>query len=334
MDKRPHWKQQDKSAAKLAHLKFLSRLDAQDIVVYTDGSACPNPGKIGLGVSYAIGSDTYTFEKPIGIGSNITAELCGINFALEKLMSINTGNSSRIFIFCDCQHAIDLVLGKITTNHSFDVVREAKENLEKLRSRIQVMIKWVPAHVGVEGNEKANTAAQSAAKKVNQKSPLAGQPAIPLATSKSLIMVALRERHQQRWLKTVRKYRGMEHLSRLRADTTEPVAFFVGSKQEQRILARLRLGTCELNASRSRRQAEIGDLCTCGKTETVHHFLLECPLYQRHRKELVQKVRSVYKGIINEETLLGGSALPIFLDSWQAIVPAVATYVRATKREI
>ena len=42
----------DKESAKAAHIKLVNKLNyAEDIVMYTDGSAAPNPGRIGLGVS-------------------------------------------------------------------------------------------------------------------------------------------------------------------------------------------------------------------------------------------------------------------------------------------
>ena len=40
-------------------------------------------------------------------------------------------------------------------------------------------IKWVPAHVGVPGNEAANTAAQQGANLVHTRAPVPGQPLLP-----------------------------------------------------------------------------------------------------------------------------------------------------------
>ena len=124
--------------------------------------------------------------------------------------------------------------------------------LQCLKAKIEVTISWVPAHVGVPGNEAANTAAQNAAYTVEAKSPILGQPLIPLSTSCAFIKSALKERLQQRWLTTVAEKVGLDHLSRLRAEVSAAVAFFVGTRRQQTILARLRFGTCNLNFSRSR----------------------------------------------------------------------------------
>ena len=56
----------------------------QDAVVYTDGSALPNPGKIGLGVAFVLGGEPRPEGQPIGIGSILTAELCALRYALER----------------------------------------------------------------------------------------------------------------------------------------------------------------------------------------------------------------------------------------------------------
>ena len=137
-------------------------------------------------------------------------------------------------------------------------------------------VKWVPAHVGVPGNESTNTAAQNAVRIVKEMSPRRGQPPIPLTTSRAVIRQAFREAYQRKWLSVVAAKTGMEHLSRLRVDTAVSPAFWVGSKQQQRILARLCFGTCELNASRSYRDRSVAEQCECGQAETVNHFLLKC----------------------------------------------------------
>jgi hypothetical protein len=70
------WPLKDKENAKAAHIKLANRLNTNtDIVVYTDGSACPNPGRIGIGVSARCGAKCTTYGQPIGIGSNITWRL-------------------------------------------------------------------------------------------------------------------------------------------------------------------------------------------------------------------------------------------------------------------
>jgi len=55
----------DKEAAKRSHRKLLRKLDpVSDGLIYTDGSAIPSPGRIGLGVAYIFNQQTFVFGKP------------------------------------------------------------------------------------------------------------------------------------------------------------------------------------------------------------------------------------------------------------------------------
>ena len=335
MNKRPR-RFIDKQKAKIAHVNMINRLlPSQDIVIYTDGSACPNPGHIGLGVSMKVGIRTQVYGESIGIGSNITAELCAIDSAIKKCCNLQVIHQfSRIFIFSDCQNAIDLSIGRVKPTSSFDVVKSIQENLATLRSKISVDILWVPAHVGVPGNEAANIAAKEAAKSVIPKFPQPGQPLIPYSTSKALILAALKHRRQLEWFKIVAERSNTEHLSRLRVDISKSNAFFFGTRSQQVLLSRLRFGTSCLNVSLSKRSNNVNETCACGQRETVKHFLLFCERYETFRFDMLRKIRAVWPGVINEDLLLGGSGVSLENHQWQVVVEAVATYVKKTRRGI
>jgi len=254
-----------------------------------------------------------------------------MQFALEN----NTlRDFTRLFIFSDCQNAIDLTLDRTTVAHSFEIIELIHDRLTRLREVVTVAVLYVPAHVGVPGNEAANTAAQNAANSVVATEPVRGQPLVPLATSNALIRGALKERRQLTWLSTVAEKSGMQHLSRLRVDVSKPTAFFVGTRRQQTVLARLRFGTCGLNASRSRWYAGVNEECVCGQTETVRHFLLECELYNIARRDMIAAIRTVWNGVITEDVLLGGSGVPMLAEAWKTVVAAVANFVFNTRRVV
>ena len=328
------WRPPNKELAKSEHIKLINRLSPRtDIVIYTDGSAIPNPGRIGLGVSAICNGEVTTYGESVGIGSNITAELCAINSALRKTLQTNLHDFHRVFIFSDCQAAIDLALKRCTASDSFQIVDEIHAMLQKLQPKISVIIKWVPAHIGVPGNEAADRAAKNAAKKLMSMSPRPGQPPLTLATSRAFIRRTLKQRKQQQWFSVVAEKSGLDHLSRLRADVSFSPAFFVGTRVQQTILARLRFGTCNLNFSRSRLEP-VNEECECGHLETVNHFLLHCHLYHELRQTMISEVQSVWKGVINEEVLLGGGGVRLLPEQWSIIVASVAKFVSDTKRSI
>ena len=150
------------------------------------------------------GGRSTTYGRSIGIGSNITAELCAIYSALDSVLRThNLRSYQRVFIFSDCQSAIDLAVNRCTATHSFAIVKDVHAQLELLRPVISVTILWVPAHVGVPGNEAADSAARNAANNVEGTCPIPGQPLITMATSRALIKRALKQQLQQRWFSTV-----------------------------------------------------------------------------------------------------------------------------------
>jgi len=170
---------------------------------------------------------------------------------------------------------------------------------------------------------------------VLRNNPTPGQPLIPLSASTGIARNALRERRKQRWQATKRLKRGLQHLSRIKPSFSNSLAFFVGTRADQKILAKLRLGHSTLGASASRFLNDVDETCECGdEPETVAHFLLRCPLRVAERESMIEAVKSVYHDVITEEVLLGGSAVRLKEHVWSTIVRAVATFVRATRRNL
>ena len=171
---------------------------------------------IGLGVSANCAGVVTTYGTPIGVGSNITAELCAILSAIQAaLQTRNLPNFSRVFIFSDCQTAIDASLKRCIPTHDYALVEAILAELAQLKATIAVNILWVPAHVGVPGNEAANTAAQQPATAVQATTPKRGQPRIPLSTSRAFIKRAQKQQLQQRWFGAIAEKSGTQHLSRI-----------------------------------------------------------------------------------------------------------------------
>src|SRR3954464_7876139 len=60
------------------------------------------------------------------------------------------------------------------------------------------------------------------------------------------------------------------------------------SQKEAAILAQLRTGRCRLNGYLAKINASPSELCSCGRPETVKHFLIECPRWVHERQQLKQ----------------------------------------------
>ena len=99
-------------------------------------------------------------------------------------------------------------------------------------------------------------------------------------------------------------------------------------------MARLRFGSNNLNASKSRWFSNTSEQCECGATETVEHFLLYCPRFSGPRSTMKAKVRTFWDDAITEDFLLGGGGVRLSKEHWQLVVSAVADFVGDTKRSI
>ena len=73
--------------------------------------------------------------------------------------------------------------------------------------------------------------------------------------------------------------------------------------EDAAILAQLRTNKCRLNCYLAKINASPTDLCECGQSETVRHFLIECPRWDTERQALK---RAANKRWADLSYLLGG----------------------------
>ncbi len=128
------------------------------VCIYTDGASCGNPGPSGIGVFLQYGKHQKEISRNIGIATNNIAELEAIRAGLLELK--NTDLPVRVFTDSSYAYGV-LTLGW-----------KAKKNTEMVRSIRKTMAKFkdlkiitVNGHAGIEGNERADLLATSAANK-------------------------------------------------------------------------------------------------------------------------------------------------------------------------
>ena len=63
-----------------------------------------------------------------------------------------------------------------------------------------------------------------------------------------------------------------------------------GSRAQQVLQTRLRLGVLKTRSWRRLVLKEQGEACDCGSVETVQHILFDCPLYARARAGVADKI--------------------------------------------
>ena len=234
-----------KAQAKLEHRQLCSVIETNDNIlrIYTDGSAIPNPGHIGMGVCLIAPNFKRTISEPLGFGSNISAELCALRAALRQAISL-ARRYKKFYIFSDCFIAVKWANSESHPSSDYRIVSDIRQLLHNLRQHSDVCISWVPAHVGVPGNETANTAAQRGAEDVSPGSKYNDEPLVPFRVARATLKRGIRECWQEQWLKNSLHRFEHDHLSRIKLGVARNKFFEKGDRAEQTVLARLRLGHC------------------------------------------------------------------------------------------
>jgi len=172
------------------------------------------------------------------------------------------------------------------------IVRNILQSLNELQSQrpsLKIKIEWVPGHVDIAGNEKADEEAKRAA--LEQ---LAGEP--PLCHKLKSVQVTkinddIRIAVKKAWNDGKTNARQHRKITRPRRFKTG-MLLYGGLPCKQLVnLVRLRTGHCRLNSYLNRFNIVEDPSCDCGRgVETVKHFLLLCKKYEGPRSELKKKV--------------------------------------------
>ena len=116
---------------------------------YTDGSKCDT----GVGCAFVVGATTRSFSLP-PYATVYSSELIAI---YKALCFIEVGDDSRCVIFSD---SLSSLLALSGFNPSHPLLQDILLLLTRLNhAGKSVAFCWIPAHVGLEGNERADKAA-------------------------------------------------------------------------------------------------------------------------------------------------------------------------------
>jgi ribonuclease HI len=154
--------------ADVVTIKEVVSNEEASVQAYTDGSKYDQG--VGFGAAFFIGSEIVAQLKLKldNRRSNNQAEQLAIIKALEAIESLNRYNinPSTATIFTDSRVSLDSLHNP--NNHAY-LVEEIRRKVASLeRCEWKIMFSWVKAHVGIYGNELAETSQRSGAKRRHQ----------------------------------------------------------------------------------------------------------------------------------------------------------------------
>ena len=252
------------------------------LVLWSDGSRLED-GRVGAGVAWtATPGHWRTVEIPLGRSKEVfDAELQGVCRALELAQAM--GENRQVTVFVDSQAAISR-LQHTEPGPGQALALRAHRAAKRLRERrVGVTVQWVPGHMGVEGNERADQAAKQAATRP------ARDDEISLAHAHRVSTEA-RRGDGQKWLagamarrslRAQRTYRPAKGLQPDPAATAAPKA--IASRYYQ-----LKTGHAATGTYLQRIKAQEDSACRwCqAPNETVSHGMFECRQWQTQRRKL------------------------------------------------
>jgi len=271
-----------------------------EIKIYSDGSAhgggvgaaavLYRPGKEPRALAYHLGSDKHhtVYE----------AEVVGLTLAAQLLLSEDSSNTPTA-IYIDNKAAIlsgenpSSTAGSYLMDKFIRLAHMLKKKYTDQELDLRLLVKWIPGHSGVPGNEKADVEAKRAAEGPNNSSAHGLLPRYlrngPLPHSVSALkqwhQAALLERWKEMWKESPR----YAHAKTI--DPSMPSGQFMKlvshlPKSQTSLYIQLRTRHIPLNQHLFRiGKSDTPECPHCpGQEETVHHFMFVCPQYacERH----------------------------------------------------
>ena len=199
---------------------------------------------------------------------------------------------------------------------------------ETCRLGKEMKLFYAPSHRGIKGNEKADKAANEAHQL--QYITMLGTT---VKEGKQIIEGKLKETWEETWHQEMRRQNAGTHLAYVRSGVEKWTWSSIPQNRKlETIMARLRIGHCDLRYHMNRFGMVWSPLCECGEMETVEHYLVTCTEHDRERRELKRKLDMIGVQVTMKNVLRWGGGYVLIKQ--KSIVTYLWEYIVSTAREV
>ena len=266
---------------------------ADSINIFTDGSKLlDTAGRSRVGFGIWCEERFFEMSKRIPDGASIyTAESFAIISALnmiENWCNKLTNTNTTFNIFSDSESALKALESISGLNKESPIIAKIKGKLhELLCGGVKVKLCWVPAHVGIQGNEYADKLAKGGAGW-----PYLSNVDIPSSDLVSLFKSKCNEKNIEK-LKEISLVKGTFYFKNFFSTSKRP--WFCSFKVHRKVVSvinRIRSGHTRVKTDLYKYKIVNSSLCDCGEfDETVEHIFWQCNRHEIIRGKMVRRLR-------------------------------------------
>ena len=238
--------------------------------IYTDGSKMDE--KTGTAVVFPSNESEDVSLRLPNKTSIFTAESIALLFAIERTEDILPAN--KFTIFTDSLSCL-LALKNLQVKNAY--IRRIADKVDRLTNEgITINLCWIPSHVGIPGNELADSAAKTALESETI------QPILqPHTDSGQSIRECILAKWQARWDEVNNDLHSVLPTLPYKYSSCLP-------RREERVLARLHIGHTRITHSYRLDRIERPQCATCEVDLTIGHLIKDCREHEQLRAELFE----------------------------------------------
>ena len=264
--------------------------DEDRIHIYTDGSkmSSNNNSKVGFAVWSSNNLYNVSYKIP-DLASIYTAECLAL---INAFNLINSNNDLKFKIFSESESAIKSLLKDSNNkkNVSPIIILLKKEIAMSKSLNKDVIITWVPAHIGITGNENADVSAKNSAN-----NGILLNVDIPVSDLFNIYNTKCDKENIDK-LKDMFNVKGKIYYKMFETTDKKPWFYnFNFSRKGISTVNRIRSDHTSLNSSLFRCKIVNNNMCNCGlEPDSIEHIFWQCNLYSRERQKMIKNLEKIH----------------------------------------